>query len=358
MKKIILFLFVLTTFSACQNDPISFPDYVFSAVYFPYQYPVRTITLGEDIYDNTLDLQHKCSIQATLAGVYDNKHDVTINVAVADSACVGYTMVNNLVNGITPPAVTLTPLPHDYYTLASNQIIIKKGNISGGVEVQLTDKFFADPKTATNSYVIPLLMTKVSGADSILSGKPLIKGAHPRLLFPKLWDVLPKNYVLYAVKYINPYHAYYLRRGIDIVPNVVGADSTIIRHPSDITTYDAATSNVSNWLCYLTTTALNVTQFPVVLKDKQRNNYTCNILLTFDSNGNCVVSSSDPTTFTATGTGKFVSKGEKNSFGNQDRDVLYLDYTINHLVKQRISKSKDTLLVRNRGVVMEQFSVK
>ncbi len=79
--------------------------------------------------------------------------------------------------------------------------------------------------------------------------------------------------------------------------------------------------------------------------------------LTFDASGNCTVASSDPATFTASGTGKFVKKGDKNSFGNVDRDVLYLDYTINHIAKGLTTQTKDTLLMRNRGVTMEQFTV-
>ena len=31
---------------------------------------------------------------------------------------------------------------------------------------------------------------------------------------------------------------------------------------------------------------------------------------------------------TATGTGKFVQDGEKNSWGNKDRDAIYLKYTV------------------------------
>ena len=29
------------------------------------------------------------------------------------------------------------------------------------------------------------------------------------------WDVLPKDYVLYCVKYMNPWQAKYVRRGVD-----------------------------------------------------------------------------------------------------------------------------------------------
>lgn len=349
MKKLILFLLVLASLTGCENAPISFADYKYSSVYFPYQYPVRTVTLGEDIFDTTLDNQHKINIMASLSGVYDNKKDVTINFAVADTIPNGFNFT------ATTPARSILPLPHDYYTLASNQIVIKKGEISGGVEVQLTDKFFDDPLSIQNNYVIPLLMTTVVNADTILSGKPLIPGSKPRRLLPLKWDILSKDYVLYAVKYINPWHGYYLRRGKDVMTGAL--NKTVVRTPVDKTTYDAATSNVASWLVQLTTGSLKVVKFPVALQDATNTNYTCTLNLTFDDAGNCVVSSSDPATFTATGTGKFVKKGEKNSFGNVDRDVLYLDYTINHIAKNIQTQTKDTLLMRNRGVVKETFGV-
>ena len=358
MKKLILFLLILSSLTACKNDPITFPDYNYSATYFAYQYPVRTITLGEDIYDNSLDLQHKCSIYAVMGGVYDNKKDVSINFNVADSICTGYNLIPASLSSLgkpTDPVGPITPMPHDYYTLASNQIIIKKGQISGGVEVQLTDKFFADPLASTNHYVIPLQMTTATNVDSVLHGKPIIVNTHPRMLYSRLWDVLSKDYVLYAVKYINPWTGFYLRRGVDVQTGAIS--KTIIRHPNDITTYDAATSPVANWLCYLTTGSLSVLKFPVVIKDAGGVNFTCILNITFDASGNCTVAAADPTTYTVTGTGKFVKKGDKNSFGNVDRDVLYLDYTVTHIAKAITTQTKDTLLMRNRGVTMEQFTV-
>jgi len=349
MKKLILFLLILVSMVACENDPISFADYDYSSVYFPYQYPVRTITLGEDIYDNTLDLQHKCNIMAALSGVYDNKKDVTINFVVADTIPKGYNFVG------TTPLRPIRAMPSDYYTLASDKIIIRKGEISGGVEVQLTDKYFADPLAVDNNYVIPLLMTTKVEADSILSGKPLIAGSKPRRLASKLWDIPSKDYILYAVKYINTWHGYYLRRGKDVMTG--NLNKTIVRHPNDIQTYDAATTPVATWLVQLTTGSLKILKFPVVLKDAAGVDYTCALNLTFDDNQNCVITSSDPSKFTASGSGKFVKKGEKNSFGNVDRDVLYLDYSINHIAKGITTQTKDTLLMRNRGVVKETFGV-
>lgn len=339
---------IVASITGCENDPISFSDYDYSSVYFPYQYPVRTITLGEDIYDNSLDLQHKCNIMAALSGVYENKKDVTIDFVVAD------TIPNRFNFAGTSPLRAIRPMPRNYYTLASDQIVIKKGTISGGVEVQLTDAFFNDPLSLQNNYVIPLLMTTVVNADTILQGKPLIAGTAPRKLVANRWDVLPKDYILYAVKYINPWHGYYLRRGKDVMTG--NLNTTIVRRPKDIQTYDAGISNVSTWLVQLTTGSLKLLKFPVALKDAGGANYTCTLDITFDDNGNCVIVSSDPATFTATGTGKFVKKGEKNSFGNVDRDVLYLDYTINHPGKGITTQTKDTLLMRNRGVVKETFN--
>ena len=36
------------------------------------------------------------------------------------------------------------------------KIIIPAGKVMGGIEVQLTDAFFADPRSIKNTFVIPL----------------------------------------------------------------------------------------------------------------------------------------------------------------------------------------------------------
>src|SRR6187431_3292811 len=78
-------LFVLTM--SCENQEIEFPDYDKSTVYFAYQYPVRTIVLGEDIYDTSLDNEHKCEIYATMGGVYDNNKKIDVEIAVDNTLC-------------------------------------------------------------------------------------------------------------------------------------------------------------------------------------------------------------------------------------------------------------------------------
>ena len=77
------------------------------------------------------------------------------------------------------------------------------------------------------------------------------------------------------------------------------------------------------------------------------------LLLNFDNQDNCTITS-ETAGVTATGTGKFVSKGDKNSWGNKDRDALYLEYTINYGDIQ--FAVTDTLVVRDRGVKAEWFS--
>ena len=53
------------TCASCYNSDQDFPDYEGgTTAYFAYQYPVRSVILGNDIYDNTLDNAHK--IQTTL----------------------------------------------------------------------------------------------------------------------------------------------------------------------------------------------------------------------------------------------------------------------------------------------------
>ena len=57
MKKNILALMVLAAlFASCENSDWDFPDYGKTSVYFAKQTPIRTITLGTDTYDTTLDV--------------------------------------------------------------------------------------------------------------------------------------------------------------------------------------------------------------------------------------------------------------------------------------------------------------
>jgi hypothetical protein len=335
MRKIILFSLLITVLTACHNDDWEFPDYEYNAVYFSYQYPVRTLTMGEDLFDTSLDNAHKCKIMATWGGGYSNKENVVINFVVDESLCNNLTFKDN--------GTDVLPMPSTYYTLASDKITIPEGAVSGGVEVQLTDAFFADPLALQRNYVIPLVLTHVQNADSILKGKTDLTDAN-RCVADN-WEITPKDYILYAVKYINTWDGNYLRRGKDVVTKG-GNTETVVRHEKYVE---------DDEICKLNTISLSELEYPLTFKDESGNNINVSLALSFDGEGNCAIASRSANA-TATGSGKFVKKGDKNSWGDKDRDVLYLQYNVD-VAGTRQYSTTDTLVVRDRGVKMETFEV-
>lgn len=319
--------------TSCENQDISFPDYEGgTSVYFAYQYPVRTIVLGEDEYDTTLDNQHKCKIYATMGGSY-NGAKINVDIKVDNTLCDHlYFSDGSLVQA----------MPSNYYSLVSNTIAYN-GDVKGGVEVQLTDAFFADEAALKNTYVIPVVMTNMTGADHILTGTPLFDGDNPLRTNTEYWSVKPMDYVLYCVKYINKYHAYYLRRGEDKITEN-GTTTTVVRQQPTVE---------EDEVCGTTTHSLNSVIFPVstILADGKK--LTCDLILTFGENDECTITSGTPG-YIVSGSGKYVEKAEKKAWGNKDRDALYLDYKIDFGMKQY--ETKDTLVWQRRGVTSEEFS--
>lgn len=359
MKNIKYLLLVFSIFLAsCENQDWEFPDFEYQTVYFAHQYPVRTITLGDDIYDNSLDNEWKFKIMATTGGVYESGA-VTIDIEVDNSLCEGLLFSEN--------GDEVVAMPAEYYSLAANQIVIPKGELVGGVEVQLSEAFFADPLAIKNTYVVPLVMTGVSNADSILSGVPNAENGDR--LDPADWSVAPKDYVLYAVKYINPWHGFYLRRGTDEITKN-GVASSAVRH---------ATYVEDDEVVNLNTLSFKEILFPMSYQSNAGNNLGINLKLSFDDAQKLTVSPEKADyqvndsirvyNIAASGTGSFIEKGEKKSWGNQDRDALYMNYEVSYEVEiqfpnaglpndiEQVSYSTtDTLVMRNRGVVMELFT--
>lgn len=81
--------------------------------------------------------------------------------------------------------------------------------------IHLEDAFFNDPLATELNYVIPVKMTHVENADSILCGQAQDGIDNPVRQFASNWSVQPKDFTLYAVKYISKYQSNYLRRGVD-----------------------------------------------------------------------------------------------------------------------------------------------
>jgi hypothetical protein len=340
MKKItFLSMIVFLLLTSCENKENVFPDFEYTTVYFPYQTPVRTIELGRDyIVDNSGDNAHNCVIQATMGGVYENKKNVTITVAVDN------TLPTNVKFGNASGALVL-PMPANYYELdPSKQIVIKSGEMSNGIKVHLTDAFFADPLSLTNKYVIPLKMTEVVNADSILSG--LSTMANPNPLIAANWVKAPKHYVLYAVKYINPWHGNYLRRGKDVATGS-GLDATTVYHQKYVEWDQVVSmSSLSLNAVKLSLTTRNLGSPTDILFDLQ---------LTVDNTGKITVSTVanaiPAPTYTVSGTGNYVTDGDM--WGDKKRDVMRLNYQVNF--GTTIHSFSDTIVLRDRGMKFETF---
>lgn len=359
-KIFLMFTILFITLTSCTNDDMVYDNFEFQSVYFAYQFPVRTITLGEDVFDTTLDNEHKCRIMATLGGVYSNDKTVTIDVEVADPLTAGLLF--------KPAGDNVLPMPSNYYTLLSDKIVIGKGNITGAVDVQLTDAFFADPLAIKNTYVIPLKMTNVVNADTILSGKALV--ANPNRAIAGDWSVVPKDFIFYAVKYVNPWDGFYLRRGKDVITkdNI----TTTEERKKEYVEYDEVVK--------LSTSSLSKLVYPINnYKTKYGINLNYKVDITLDQNQKCTIDARETSyqlndstrvyNISASGTGSFVKKGEIKSWGNKDRDAMYLDYTVNYTVKTSFPKKKlpddiqvvkyvtnDILVLRDRGVKAEVFT--
>jgi len=339
MKRFFLISFIsIAVLSACNND-WKFPDYKYSSVYFAYQSPIRTLVLGEDIFDNTLDNQHKFLIMATMGGVYENEKDITLTLVLDNSLTQRLKFDPNNGGG------DVVPMPANYYTLPQNmKINIPPGKVMGGLEVQLTDAFFADPLAMKNTYVIPLRITDVVNADSILSGSSTKTSPDP--VKPGDWAIAPKDFVLFAVKYVNPYHGVYLRRGVDEVKGVGGntvLDTTVVYRKPFVEQDELST---------LFTRSLTEDTVSLNAKNRGNINQPFRLVLGFSSDGKCTVTNPATANYTITGNGQFVKKGDM--WGNEKRDVLYLKYQVNFPLTTH--SFTDTLVLRDRGVKFETFS--
>lgn len=345
---------VSLTFASCYNADREFPDYEGgTTAYFAYQFPVRSLILGNDIYDNSLDNAHKCRIWSTMGGAYGGR-DAYVDIVVDETLCDNLFFMD--VNGNA--AGPVLPMPSSYYTLSSNRIAYN-GDSRGYVEVQFTDAFFNDPKAIENTYVIPLLMTNATGIDHILTGTPR-EGLTPSRTNTEDWDVLAKDYVLYCVKYINPWDAKYIRRGVDNVTEG-GTTTTVVRKDfslvnTDVERYTENPVNANDEVCDINTKNMTQAIFPVSFKTSGAS-ISCNLILTF--NGNQCTISTDDENVTATGAGEFITKGTElaqykdyqwGSMNGQpvQRDILRLAYEVNFTDKNIQVATTDTMVVQTR----------
>ena len=328
--------------ASCQSDDVEFDDYVYQTVYFSNQTPIRKIMLGDDVYPGNLDNDHRFRVYATLGGVWTNRADRKVQVVVDKSLCRGLAFAGGS---------DVLPLPDEYFSLSSNTITIAEGEVMGAVDVKLTDAFFADPKATDLNYVLPLRI--VGATDSILAGKPKAGVTNPSLVDADDWDVLPKNYTLYALRYKNKSSGVWLCSGTDHIYTDGKETSVVNRQPESIEKAQLAD---------ITTVGLDVSRYNVSVNvpvggdggNAGIETKTCSLILTFGADGQCSVST-DTEGFTATGTGKWEYKGAKKAWNNKDRDKLTLDYEFGFTyMSGGVSKTmkvatSEVLVMRNRG---------
>lgn len=312
-KKISYMLSILLAgalFTSCKNGDAEFPDYEGgTSVYFAYQYPVRTIVLGDDEYDTTLDKAHKCQIKATFGGSYSGSNG-SVNIAVDP------TLVDNLT---FEDGSAVKAMPTEYYSLSTTTLAFN-GGMNGTTEVQLTDAFFNDPDAIKNTYVIPVVITSQTGFGKILSGT-LKEGGQAIRTDGSQWETVPMDYVLYCVKFQNKYTGYWLTNGTTSIDNIEKAGTVQIE-----------TKSLTQSVYHASVDGKNV-----------------DLLLTFDGSDNCTISSLTAGV-TVSGTGKWTDDGAKKAWGNKDRDLMELSYTVDG------TAVNEKLVWQRSGVTLEEFA--
>jgi hypothetical protein len=341
MKKIFILLIFIIGIAACENQPWSFPDYDLQAVYFPIQTPVRTLSLGEDRIDNSLDKEFKFDIGVSIGGMYENKQDWTVDFKVDT------TLLRNVYVYSSPQTYTIKtkvyPLPESYYTLNPKPTVtIPSGSFNGLIRIQLTDAFFDDTLAILGRYVIPLKIT-ASSADSILSGSPIFSGADPRIIDQWYPNMSPKDWVMYGINYVNPYHGTYLHRGRDI------RKTTATGLPFDTIVFRAK---------YVEKDAL--IKMTTVGRDETISNGLGNklagknsMLLKFDNDKGTpcaiTISKSPTSTYVVTGTGYYQDIATSNEqWTGLKWQSMYLYYSYNDGIYTH--QINDTLVFRDRGI--------
>lgn len=340
---------LILTVSSCQNQENVFPDFTYSTTYFPWQYPVRTLVLGESLYyDNSNDINHRFEPMACIGGMYANTKNRKVGFEVDPTLVDGLYFFNGT------DTVKLQMLPSNYYNaITATSFIIPSGSFNGGITVQLTDAFFADSLSYSEKYVLPLRILNAQ-TDSILKGKPQ-QAALPSIIpsvaakwgvDPRVsndWMIVPQNFTIFVINYVNKYNGTYLKRGVEVNQSVIpyvskgyGWENLFIEK----TTYlPLLSTRALNKLLYADVTAVSKVGFRAILS----------------VNGSAVtVQSESPTSAVqVTGTGSFTTDQEQ--WGGKKRIAFYLNYQVTNSATSKSYNIKDTLVIRDNNVAVNTF---
>jgi len=344
--KFILFSLVaaMVGFTACENQSIEFDDFGSTTCYFPYQYPARSLILGKyDLGINDNDNNHQFEIGVTMSGVYQNNMDRVVY----------YELDETLLSSVT----NVTALPGSYYSIETESpVIIPAGSTKGRIIVKLTEAFFNDPKSLAPQdsvcYVIPIKITGVESLDSVLRGKAADGVNNPDPNSADDWAILPKDFTLYGIKFINKFHGNYLRRGTDKLDTFNVVNNT---YNNKITTVYHSEFVEQDEVVMLTATSLNsIVYSSMIRRGELQSPGDIELMITFDENNICKVF--EKSSMEEIGSGKFAENSD--SWGGTKKDVMWLEYSYLDSLNNEMHQVFDTLVIRDRAVVFEEFTVK
>lgn len=339
MKKLLIYISIAMLIASCESREIEFPDYAYQTVYFPVQYPVRNLVLGESRFDNSIDLENAFTIGVNVAGMYKNTKERVVYVRYAPE------LVN--VSTITSLGDTIKVLPLSYYTpdpLTIDKIVIPAGSFDGRIRINLTNEFFMDPKSVGVKYVIPFVILPTT-QDSVLTGLTVDGVTNPNRLKTADWQAgyLPMDFTLYGIKYTNKFHGNYFHYGVD---NIYKADVLF-------STKKYSTPFVeNNTITMVKTVSLTESTIDRLGGTNIGAKYT--IKLKFNEDKTISLSSvPSPGSVVVTGSGVLKDAKDGVVWGGKGHKTLILDYIFTDAVGEH--RCNDTLVYRTNSIIYQEF---
>lgn len=374
MKKLFIYISIAVLIVSCRSNEIEYPDYTYQTVYFPVQYPVRNIQLGESRYDNSLDLDSSFTIGVNISGMYNNTKERIVYVRYAPEL-----VANADTTLLTDLGDTIKVLPANYYTpdlSTLDKIVIPAGSFDGRIKIKLNSKFYSDPKTIGVRYVIPLVIvpsnkdTIFTGIrpisyilgkstpttlDSVLIGQPVIGLKYPNRMIIANWQAgfMPMDYTLFGVKYTNKYHGNYFHYGVDSTykANVLTTKrySTSTIEANTITllkTVSLTESTIDRLGGTNLATALNKFKYMMKLKFNNDKSIELSTVPNPPTNDAVVIA----------GNGRYLEPKDGISWGGKGRKTIILKYKFTDTNGEH--RCTDTIVYRTDAIVYQDFKVR
>lgn len=359
-NRCLIFAAVISLLTACQNgDGIlggnDFDDYTEQNVYFPIRYPVRTLILGEDRIDNSIDNMHAFHIGASIGGLRENTSDIQLQYEVKPDLLSDLQGVDSK-NGMLRDMMMM---PASYYSIENEgESTIKAGGFNSLIRVNLTDDYFNDPEAYKLTYAIPLQLTETSFGN-ILSGKAKSSVDSPNPVNAGDWESggQPRDFTIFAVKYVNPWHGNYFQRGVQ----KIGGEIDTIFHTQDIEKGQLSKMVTSGYkeALYHRMGDFFGDKYYSVLKFSDSTN----------GEGTITVSTPEGAAYTVSGTGNYyesstdfaIEHGSWLMSPTTGKDTPHLTLTLDFEVQDLanvgdVYQFTDTLVFRDKGISYEEFT--